>query len=236
MKPALSPHDDGVLAELARQRPRRRATTSGSVTTVRMTSTNFCTGAGLKKCMPITRPGCDVRGRDLGDRQRRGVGGEHRRPGATISSSCWKIVRLSRSCSTTASTTRSQSLRSSIEVVSVSRLEELALLGLAQLAALDRAAGGVLEVLAAALARASSFCSTPITAKPLRAKTSAMPAPIVPRPTTPMVRNSRGIAGGAGHARHHRTGYSRAADGISRHRWFDGAGTSSTTAGRLPTS
>ena len=29
--------------------------------------------------------------------------------------------------------------------------------------------------------------STPTTEKPLRAKTSAMPAPIVPRPMTPMV-------------------------------------------------
>jgi hypothetical protein len=33
------------------------STTSGSVTTVRTTSTNFSTGAGLKKCMPTTRPG-----------------------------------------------------------------------------------------------------------------------------------------------------------------------------------
>ena len=42
----------------------------------------------------------------------------------------------------------------------------------------------------------SSLISTPITLKPLRAKTSAMPAPIVPRPTTPIVENVRGVASG----------------------------------------
>ena len=30
------------------------------MTTVRMISTRFCTGAGLKKCTPMTRPGCEV--------------------------------------------------------------------------------------------------------------------------------------------------------------------------------
>ena len=37
------------------------STTSGSVTTVRTTSTSFMTGAGLKKCMPTTLPGPPVR-------------------------------------------------------------------------------------------------------------------------------------------------------------------------------
>ena len=59
MNPALSPTTTGVL-------PSRRASaftssrTSWSVTTVRMTSTSFCTGAGLKKCMPTTREGRPV--------------------------------------------------------------------------------------------------------------------------------------------------------------------------------
>ena len=75
---------------------------------------------------------------------------------------------------------------------------------LAELAALDRAAGGVLEVLAAALDAPRRSTSTPTTAKPLRANTSAMPAPIVPSPTTPMVVNSRvrrRARGWAGHGR-----------------------------------
>ena len=49
----------GFLSSL-RARSCTSSTTSGSVTTVRMTSTNFCTGAGLKKCIPMTRPGCEV--------------------------------------------------------------------------------------------------------------------------------------------------------------------------------
>ena len=59
MKPALSPTTTGTL-------PSRSASalmssmTSSSVTTVRMTSTSLSTGAGLKKCIPITCAGRDV--------------------------------------------------------------------------------------------------------------------------------------------------------------------------------
>ena len=56
MKPALSPQTTGLLPS----RPSRASTsarTPGSVTTVRMISTRFWTGAGLKKCTPMTRPG-----------------------------------------------------------------------------------------------------------------------------------------------------------------------------------
>ena len=38
---------------------------------------SFMTGAGLKKCMPTTRSGARHARRDLGDAQRRRVGGEH---------------------------------------------------------------------------------------------------------------------------------------------------------------
>ena len=56
MKPALSPQTTGFLPS----RPTSASTsasTAGSVTTVRTISTRFCTGAGLKKCTPTTRPG-----------------------------------------------------------------------------------------------------------------------------------------------------------------------------------
>ena len=47
------------------------------MTTVLITSTNFCTGAGLKKCMPMTRPGLEVAAEiSVTDRRRR-VGGEY---------------------------------------------------------------------------------------------------------------------------------------------------------------
>ena len=59
MKPARSPTTTGFL-------PSRSAialtssSTSSAVTTVRITSTNWRTGAGLKKCMPTTRLGLEV--------------------------------------------------------------------------------------------------------------------------------------------------------------------------------
>ena len=43
-----------------------------------MISTSGISGAGLKKCMPTTRSGVDVAGRDLGDGERRRVRREHR--------------------------------------------------------------------------------------------------------------------------------------------------------------
>ena len=43
-----------------------------------MISTSGISGAGLKKCMPTTRSGVDVGGRDLGDGERRRVRREHR--------------------------------------------------------------------------------------------------------------------------------------------------------------
>ena len=59
MNPALSPTTTGVLPS-ERASSAASSTTSGSVTTVRTISTKLCTGAGLKKCTPTTRPGCEV--------------------------------------------------------------------------------------------------------------------------------------------------------------------------------
>ena len=56
MKPALSPATTGDLPIVFTSAV-TSSSTSGEVTTVRTTSTSFCTGAGLKKWMPITRPG-----------------------------------------------------------------------------------------------------------------------------------------------------------------------------------
>ena len=75
MKPALSPMTTGILPSRS-ARALTSSTTASSVTTVRMTSTNFSTGAGLKKCMP-DHPARVVGGhRDLGHRQAGGVGGQ----------------------------------------------------------------------------------------------------------------------------------------------------------------
>ena len=59
MKPALSPQTTGFLPR-SPSSACTSARTSGSVTTVRMISTRFCTGAGLKKWTPTTRPGLEL--------------------------------------------------------------------------------------------------------------------------------------------------------------------------------
>ena len=56
MKPALSPQTTGFLPSRSTSAS-TSSSTSGSVTTVRTISTRFCTGAGLKKWTPMTRPG-----------------------------------------------------------------------------------------------------------------------------------------------------------------------------------
>ena len=105
MKPALSPQTTGFLPS----RPTSAFTsssTSGSVTTVRMISTRFCTGAGLKKCTPMTRPGWAL-AVEISVTDSEEVLVARIASGATIASSSRKIPFLTSSDSTTASTTKS---------------------------------------------------------------------------------------------------------------------------------
>ena len=192
MKPALSPQTTGFLPTL-----RTSATTSsstvGSVTTVRTISTRFCTGAGLKKWMPTTRPGwafaVEISVTDSEEVLVASIALVE-----TIDSSSRKIPFLTSRDSTTASTTRSASARSFISVVSVIRPRISAC---SASVILPRLTARPVECSRCSRPRrsASSPTSTPTTAMPLRANTSAMPAPMVPRPTTPTVRNSRPEAG-----------------------------------------
>src|SRR5665213_3182970 len=59
MKPALSPMTTGILPSRSTS-AWTSSTMASSVTTVRTTSTSFCTWAGLKKCIPTTLRGCSV--------------------------------------------------------------------------------------------------------------------------------------------------------------------------------
>jgi hypothetical protein len=77
-----------------------------------MISTRFCTGAGLKKCSPTTRPGCEVAA-EIAVTDRDEVLVARMASVATMPSSARKISCFTGSCSTTASTTRSQAARSS---------------------------------------------------------------------------------------------------------------------------
>ena len=119
MKPALSPQTTGFLPSCS-TRAVTSSSTCGSVTTVRTISTRFWTGAGLKKCTPTTRPGWAL-AVEISVTERLEVLVARIASGATMPSSSLKMPFLISSDSTTASTTKSASCRSFIEVLSVIR-------------------------------------------------------------------------------------------------------------------
>ena len=114
MKPALSPQTTGFLPSACTS-SETSSSTSGAVTTVRTISTKPCTGAGLKKCTPITRPGCED-DEEISVTESEEVLVARIVSSETMPSSCLKICFLTSTDSTTASTTRSASLSSSSEV------------------------------------------------------------------------------------------------------------------------
>ena len=188
MKPARSPQITGLLPSLATS-PLTSSRTSSSVTTVRTISTRFCTGAGLKKWTPMTRPGWRF-AVEISVTLRLEVLVARIVSGFTIPSSSRKIDFLMSIDSTTASTTKSASARSLRLVVKVTRPTSSAW---SSSLSLPRLTARPVECSRCWRPRstASSVTSTPTTENPLRANTSAMPAPIVPSPTTPIVVNSR---------------------------------------------
>ncbi len=194
MNPARSPIVTSILPSCWASAS-TSSTTLGSVTTVRITSTSFMTGAGLKKCSPTTRPGLLVATEMSVTDSDDVLVARIVRASQTRSSSA-KIARLSSNRSGTASTTRSQSLTSSIDVVNVTR-SNIARCSSAD--SLPRFTARSVECSRWPRPRtsASSVGSTPTTVKPLRAKTSTMPAPIVPSPMTPTFANVRAIESAA---------------------------------------
>ena len=149
MKPALSPQTTGFLPSACTSSA-TSSSTSGAVTTVCTISTKPCTGAGLKKCTPITRPGCEV-AEEISVTESEEVLVARIVSSETMPSSCLKMSFLTSTDSTTASTTRSASLSSSSEVVNAHPAVQLLLVLLGQLAAGDRASRRVLDVLPAAV-------------------------------------------------------------------------------------
>ncbi len=162
-----------------------RATASGEVSTEETTSTSFIAGAGLKKCSPSTRSGNrDSAARRVTDRALVPVA--RIASGRTTSSSSRKSRCLISYDSGTTSTTRSASAaawrsvktrkraRASVRSLSVRR---------------PLATARAVEFSSAVTARAAcaSLTSMPTTSRPARASTSAMPVPMVPRPTTATV-------------------------------------------------
>ncbi len=191
MKPALSPHTTGVLPRVA-SRACTSSSTCCSVTTVRTTSTSCCTGAGLKKWTPITRPGREL-AVEISVTERLEVLVARTVSGPTMPSSSRKRLFLVSSDSTTASMTRSASATSARAVVKLIRPSSSLC---SRSVSFSRFTARVVECSRywRPRASASSSFSTPTTAYPCRANTSAMPAPMVPRPTMPMVVNVRAAA------------------------------------------
>ena len=148
MKPALSPHTTGFLPTL-RTSSLTSARTWSSVTTVRMISTSPWTGAGLKKCTPMTRPGWEL-AVEMSVTESDEVLVARIASGATIESSSRKICFLTSTDSTTASTTKSASVRSLSSVVKVIRPSRSACSSSVIFWRLTARFGGVLEVLPSA--------------------------------------------------------------------------------------
>ena len=148
MKPALSPIVTSTLPSRAASAS-TSSTTDGSVTTVRTTSTSFMTGAGLKKCIPMTLLGRPVT-TESSVTDRLEVLVARMVSGGQILSSWEKTSALSSMRSGTASITSSAPARSSSEVVKRIRSKICVAVGGVELAAADRPVGGLLDVAAAA--------------------------------------------------------------------------------------
>ena len=145
-----------------------------------MTSSRRITGGGLKKCMPTTRAGSAAAPRDRGDRDRRGVRGQH---GAGRDRA-----------------QRGEQLALELEALG-RRLDDQAAVGQpAELLdrrdrARARARGGPSArqrsrpsaIWARPRSRASSTGSWSSVRAPAAAASCAIPAPMVPAPTTPIV-------------------------------------------------
>ena len=157
---------------------------SSPVVSAGISSTSDCTGAGLKKWMPMTWSGREVATASLTSGMDEVFEARIASGRVTTWSRTWKISVLICSLSTTASMTRSRSANSPRSVVKLSRssvASRSSSLILPRSAALSR------EVVRRVrpISRASPVVSATMTSRPDRAHTSAMPAPIWPQPTTP---------------------------------------------------
>ena len=159
------------------------------MTTVRITSTNDSTGAGLKKCSPTTRRGFAVATAiSVTDSEEVLVASTV--SGPTIRSRAAKMSFLSSRCSGTASTTSPQPATASSDVAYRTRACTAAA---SSGVSFPRSTALAVECSSASRPRAvpAWSTSTATTSSPVRATTSTMPAPIVPSPMTPTLAKSR---------------------------------------------
>ncbi|CAB4835406.1 unannotated protein [freshwater metagenome] len=182
MNPALSPTTTGSFPS-PRANSATASTTSGEETTVRTISTKACTGAGLKKCRPTTCEGRPV-ATEISVTESDDVLLAKIACGGVMASRAANKALLISMLSGTASTTRSTSDKSLRLVVKVMR-ESSAMRSSSD--NLPFATALVVEpsMVLTPRARSTSVVSTAQTCDPLRAMTSAIPAPMVPKPMTP---------------------------------------------------
>src|SRR5512138_678794 len=166
-------------------KPRVAATTSGAHWIVSTTSTSRMTGTGLKKCRPTTRSGRRVAaasstiGMDEVLLARIAAGPQARSSAANSSF-------LSRGSSVAASTTRSQPPRSSTAVVKRRRASAASRSAAASFP-FSTATPRLRSRRALPRATASPSISRTVVAYPARIATSAIPLPMRPQPTTPIL-------------------------------------------------
>ena len=190
MNPARSPITTGALPSRSANAT-TSVTTSGSVTTVFTISTSFSTGAGLKKCMPTTLPGRAVC-TPISVIDNDDVLDTNTTSGRVILSSSVNTSAFSSRLSGIASITRSTSDRSDSEVLYRIRASSASRPASSSLPP-ESARSVECRRWPRPRSTLASSSSTVTTSSPLRASTSAIPAPIVPRPTTPTVEMSRAI-------------------------------------------
>lgn len=168
-------------------------TAAGAVSTLETISTSLIAGAGLKKCMPSTRSG---RAESAASRvtDRALVPVARMVSGRTIRSSSRRICCLVSYDSGATSITRSASAAAARSVEVVTRARRSAR---CDSVSRPRSTARAVEDARAATHRAAcaSLTSMPTTVRPAPARTSAIPVPMVPRPTTATVRSGdRGVS------------------------------------------
>src|SRR5436305_3682932 len=182
MKPELSRAATGSLPS-ERANSKARSKLSSEVSRVRTTSTSFITGTGLKKWSPTTWSGRWVN-MAIWVMVSEEVLLAKRASFFTTSSRAEKILFFSSRFSTIASTTMSQSARSSSFTVPERRATASSR---AEASSLPRSTALPSEppIFWTPLSTSSSVTSRTTVSYPERAATSAMPEPIRPQPSTP---------------------------------------------------
>ena len=181
MKPGVERACTGVLPQRWLS-SKIACATAGSVSRPDTTSTSFISGTGLKKCMPTKRPGA-FRPLASAVTEIEEVLEARTQRASTLVSSSRNSARLASAFSMIASTTRPAPAASSSRSTARMRASVAFAWSASSLPLATRpssACSSLAQAAAAAPSRASNIC----TVCPACAATWAMPAPMMPAPTT----------------------------------------------------